>query len=539
MPVDRYQNSTNYVHPQESNLLDVHKAMQYNDNGEPELRVNASGITLSGDVNIGDVTVTGTVAVSNFPSSFEVNQGTTPWTITGTVEVNNFPQTVQVTQGTDPWNITGTVNIGTVPEVEIKNDLDNPIPVSANTATNSESNPLWVRGTSDTSFFDPTQSDAFGRLRVSNPLTLWDSFHRYQDNGKISIYTTGTSTSTHDAYSSSILMTVGTTQGDACYRESLRVFAYQPGKSLLIFQTFTMDPGKAGLRQRIGYFDTDNGLYLENDQGTLYFVRRSSSSGSIQETRIIQTDWNINTIPQLDISKSQILWWDIEWLGVGSVRCGFVINGQLIHCHTFHHANTNTSTYMGTAILPVRAEIENVSDTDSSSTYRQICTSVISEGGYNLTGRPFSIGHELTAPYDIATQNTNYPIFSIRLKNNRKGALAMVKAFSIAVGGNVNYKYMILTGGKTTGGSWVDAGANSSIEYNLTPATYTATNIVDWGYIINSNQSSSAPLAQETPFKYQLERNTFTGECYEFIIVLSASTGNQDAWVSVLWEEIT
>lgn len=40
MPVDRYQNSTDYQHPQESNLLDVHKAMDYDGGGKPVLRTS-------------------------------------------------------------------------------------------------------------------------------------------------------------------------------------------------------------------------------------------------------------------------------------------------------------------------------------------------------------------------------------------------------------------------------------------------------------------------------------------------------------------
>ncbi len=44
MAVDRYQNSTNYVHPQESNLLNAHKAMEYDFNGQPVLRTDLSGI---------------------------------------------------------------------------------------------------------------------------------------------------------------------------------------------------------------------------------------------------------------------------------------------------------------------------------------------------------------------------------------------------------------------------------------------------------------------------------------------------------------
>ncbi len=42
MSVDRYLNSTDYVHPQESNLLNIHKAMQYNTDGQPELRITNS-----------------------------------------------------------------------------------------------------------------------------------------------------------------------------------------------------------------------------------------------------------------------------------------------------------------------------------------------------------------------------------------------------------------------------------------------------------------------------------------------------------------
>ena len=121
---------------------------------------------------------------------------------------------------------------------EIKNDVGNPIPVSKNTSVNAETNPLWVRGTSDTSFFDPMQTDAFGRLRVANPVTLFDSQHRYQDNGRINQYTSGTASSTHDANSSTIACTIGSASGDKIYRESTKVFAYQPGKSLQTLQTF-------------------------------------------------------------------------------------------------------------------------------------------------------------------------------------------------------------------------------------------------------------------------------------------------------------
>jgi len=62
-----------------------------------------------------------------------------------------------------------------------------------------------------------------------------------------------------------------------------------------------------------------------------------------------------------------------EWLGVGSVRCGFIINGEYIVCHTFTNANEITNVYMTTAILPVRYEI--VTSSALAASMKSICSS--------------------------------------------------------------------------------------------------------------------------------------------------------------------
>ena len=123
---------------------------------------------------------------------------------------------------------------------EIKNDVGNPIPVSKDTSTNSDTNPIFVKGTSDSSFFAPTQSDAFGRLRVSNPFTLFDGSLRFSDNAfKWDQVDTGAGTSTFLPNESSILM--ATTGAGSAIRQSKQVFSYQPGKSLLSMLTFAMN----------------------------------------------------------------------------------------------------------------------------------------------------------------------------------------------------------------------------------------------------------------------------------------------------------
>lgn len=433
------------------------------------------------------------------------------------------------------------------------------LPNSTNYEHSHESNILDLHNAMDynslgqpvlrtTSGASPTSNDAFGRLRVSNPYTLFESFHRFQDNGKIGSLTAGGATSVHDASSSSIVNTVTGTSGSKVIRESIRVFAYQPGKSLQILETFVLAPPQTGLRQRYGYFDVDNGIYLEQDGDTYYLVRRSSSSGSLDNFRVAQSDWNIDPLDGtgvstkvIDFTKAQIFNIDIEWLGVGSVRCGFVINGEFVLAHIFHHSNIIANTYMGTACLPVRAEIENTATNNISSSLRVICATVISEGGFELRGRARSVGHEIAAPRTNTNQQTGYiPVLSIRLKANRLGAIVVPKNFSIAPTIAKNYSYRLLSGAVTSGGEWFSAGDDSSVEYNLTATSITNGTILEQGYIIATNQSGTAVALQDYPFKFQLERNTLTTPPtrYEFVIAI-ACTDAGGTVSSINWEETT
>lgn len=400
--------------------------------------------------------------------------------------------------------------------------------------------------------------DAFGRLRSSQPFTLFDSFHRYQDNSKITEFTANGGTSAFNSNAGCVDMTVNGTSGSLVYRESSRVFSYQPGKSLLVLQTFCFSPGTVGLRQRIGYFDTASGFYLELAGTTVSLVRRSSVTGILQETRVNQVNWNMDTLGAgslnpsgitLNITRTQILFTEIEWLGVGSVRMGFVIDGAFVPVHQFNHANTastatsdTTLPYMITACLPVRAELENTAITGISQSLRLICTSIQSEGGYELRGRSLSVGHDINTHYELTTQFVTYPVLSIRLRTTRLGAIVIPKNFSLAVGSAANYRFSIVSGGVTSGGAgWVDANTqNSSVQYRLDATTITGGTPLEIGYVTASNQASVSPSLSDYPFKYQLERNSFTSTPYEFTICCSTDVNTKPkVWASVNWDETT
>jgi hypothetical protein len=391
-------------------------------------------------------------------------------------------------------------------------------------------------------------TDAFGRIRTSSPLTLFDSSHRYRDNGLWSTATATGGTSTFDASAGLVNLAVTTASGSSVIRETTKCFSYQPGKSLLVMSTFTLNAAKTNLRQRIGYYGAANGMYLELDNTTLSFVERSSSSGSLLETRVAQSDWNIDPLNgtgpsnlTLDLTKAQILWMDIEWLGLGTVRMGFVINGKFIHCHSFHHANIITSTYITTASLPLRYEITNTAATASASTLKQVCSTVLSEGGYELRGLQQAIGTPINTPTSLATIGTYYPIVSLRLKSTTLDAIVILTAISLlGVTTNTNYNWRVVASPTTTGGTWVSAGANSSVDYNITGTSTAGGRILAQGYFSASSQSSpTIDILKEALFKFQLERDGLTSTPFELSLVMTGSTTTCSVHASMDWEEIS
>jgi hypothetical protein len=391
-----------------------------------------------------------------------------------------------------------------------------------------------------------TATDAFGRLRTSTPLTLFDSSHRYKDNG-LWTTTSGTgATTSFDSNAGLVTLNTTTTSGSEIIRETTKCFSYQPGKSLLVMSTFVMNTAKTNLRQRVGYYGASNGMFLEQDGTTISFVERSAVTGSVVETKVGKAAWNIDPMDgsgpsgyTLDLTKAQILWMDIEWLGLGTVRLGFIINGEFVHCHSFHHANLVTTTYITTASLPLRYEITNTGTTASTSVLKQICSTVLSEGGYELRGLQQAIGTTITAPYSLTTAGTFYPVISLRLKTAALDAIVILTAISVLGITSANYLWRIVATATTTGGTWVPL-TDSSVEYNLTGTATTGGRILAQGYFSSTNQSTTQiDVLKEALFRFQLERDGLTNTPYELSLILTASANTSTVHASMDWEVIS
>jgi hypothetical protein len=477
------------------------------------------------------------------------------------------PDPLPVTLGSETITITGDVNVGT--SVGINNTEENAanthiasvgtsgvlttpyLPVGGTVGVTQSTSP-WIIGGAITALDDPTATDAFGRKRVSNPFTLFDSSFRYGDNpAKWDTALSGTSATTFLPNESTMSLSVGSANGDSVVRETKRVFNYQPGKSLLVMNTFVMNTAKTNLRQRVGFFGAQNGIYFELAGSTKNLVIRKYTSGVVDDTseKIAQANWNGDRLNgaggannasgiELDATKSQIFWMDVEWLGVGSVRCGFVIDGRFIVCHTFHHANLFGAVYMSTAMLPVRYEIVNTGETGSASAMRQICSTVISEGGYAATSRSRSAATTLTGP--TISQTLWTPLISIRLKSTRLDAVVYPARLEVFGRQSNPYKWGVWVGGtlsNNTSLAWIDPGADSGVEYNLNATAITGGTLIDQGIFVGNaigGPTTAKPVGQTQDV--QLGR-LLNGTAEIFTVAAIATSNNDTATCSLVWEE--
>lgn len=356
-----------------------------------------------------------------------------------------------------------------------------------------------------------TNVDAFGRLRVSQPYTLFDSQNRYAADNQFDVATTGTGTTTYLPNEAAVKMEVTAGGVGSVTRQSYRSFPYQPGKGLLVLATFVMDGNQSlNLTQRVGYYNDQNGVFFQRVDGTYSFVLRSYVTGTASDARTVnQDDWNGDKLDgtgasgyTLDPSKAQILWMDFEWLGVGSVRCGFIINGQYIVCHTFNNANEITNVYMTTAILPVRYEIKTVTSAVAAS-MKAICCSVVSEGGFEQT----SIDHVARRTTILGTIGTTFlPLVSIRLASGRTGAVVLPNRVQVLPTTSQNYEVALIKNPTLTGATWAaTVPSDTNVEFDVAATATTGGTIVQTDYVTTSSSGGTGATSFANAYNFDLQ----------------------------------
>ena len=297
--------------------------------------------------------------------------------------------------------------------------------------------------------------DAFGRQRVSEPHTVWESklLHDAAPLLWDDQETTGGGTATaHSTALARVRLSVSSGTAGARVRQTFRRFNYQSGKSQLMMATYVMDKGVTGVTKRVGLFDDNNGFYVEQSGSSFGFGIRSNISGTMTEKFISINDWSIKVGTPVSLGQqldtiisptfNNIFILDYEWLGTGTVRFGFVIDGQIQYFHQEQHANLTTGVYISTPNLPVRYEIIADGTNSSAAFLDQICNTVITEGGFEETGVVRSLMLETSKD---ATQSTSmYPVTGIRLKPARLDAGVIIESAELLGEDTGNYNWYLL-----------------------------------------------------------------------------------------------
>ena len=376
--------------------------------------------------------------------------------------------------------------------------------------------------------------DAFGRQRFSQPFTLFDSMLRYSKRTDLwdeAVVSSGTTNYLTNESSLELKTTVAS--GDTVVRRSRRKFPYQPGKSLMIMASFVGNAPIAGLVQEVGYFDDDNGIILRASGTSVQFVIRSSSTGTIQENVVNQEQWNIDTFATLDFTKANIFVTDLEWLGVGRVRCGFVIDGEIRYCHEFNHSNSIDKVYMTSAILPASYRLHNSSAIASPAVLKQICTSVVSEGGYQPTGPIYIAGRGAASFTDISSETM---VAAIRMASGRTDNVIIPAQIDASIGGkpadNLVGQWRLRLN-PTISGTWLSADNGRGNVQTMSSGTFSGGTVVGAGLVASR---SSIEFDPESGLALSLGQ-TITGTSDIIILTLQCSS-SEKATGLIGWREV-
>lgn len=400
-----------------------------------------------------------------------------------------------------------------------------------------------------TVFSDSSALDAFKRVRVSNPVNEFTSEFQYNLHPLYYEELTATNgTVAHKPDFSAAQLDVTTDDGSMAGVQSYEYFRYQPGKSLMIAQTFIMPERQAGTTMQAGYFDDDNGFFFEIKGTDVRMVRRTKTSGTVVDNGVSQADWNFDRMDgtgpsgkTLDFTKTQQLRIDLQWLSNGRVRMCWDVNGAVVLAHEFLIANILDVPSTVTANLPVRWLMTNTAAVSSAKTMYAICVSVATEGGDQTElGHPFGFGNGVTTRSATATP---LPVVSIRpataLNSITNRVKVRVESISLITSKDIFWQ-IIYKPSSITGASWQSPAAHSSVQTDIAGTAISGGVVIHHGYAAGATgQASGAgrvPFTSKLPFA--LDKAGTNQSRSLSLVCTRIGVSDSDVSVSFNWTEV-
>ena len=417
--------------------------------------------------------------------------------------------------------------------------------------SNSDDLQIFVHLDEDVTFKYSTDNlDAFGAMMVNTPIVTFDSsleFGADYDSWEY-ITTTGGSYS-YSTFSSTIDLIVGPTAGSSVIREQHGYNYYIPGIASTALMTGVFGASAANVTKRMGVYNDNNGFYFEQENGVLFVCLRSYSSGIVVTQRFTQSSWNVDRMDgsnsvnnqsgiTLNPSNAQILFFDYQWLGVGRVRYGFIIDGIKYLVHEILNANNISTTYMGNPSLPFRYEVFTTGNIGGTSTLKSICASFQSNNNDIPLSRSFSVSNGATSK--TINSGTRTSLISLRLssllegRNNRTKIL--LENIDIITTSNVTtFVEVVLQrsnkGESNLGGSPTWASVNNSVaEFSVNGTTVTGGSVLWSGYVNSSTRVTQVEINTRLDFL----ANNWDCSQSDYLHIVCTPIGNNAAMLGAI-----
>lgn len=397
---------------------------------------------------------------------------------------------------------------------------------------------------------DSQSMDAGGRWRVSSPQTIFDSKQIFDNEPLLwdeELVLGSGITASHSIDSANTRIVSTDNVAGHFIRQTFMRFNYQPGKSQLVLLSGVIQSGGGGpgVFRGLGLSDDQNGMFFADREGIINVGLRTNASGTPVDSLIPQSEWNLDRMNGsgasgviADFSKAQIFVIDFEWLGVGRVRMGLVIDGITVYVHQFVHANIASSVYMSAPNLPIRCELITTGASPATS-IELICATVMSEGGNDDIGLLRYASTE-NVDIDAMTPNVIYSVLGIRLKFDHIAATVNIVKSSISeLKGAKNLEWMLVLNPTIAGTpAWTDQ-TNSSLQTFVAVAANTITGgtIIDGGYFSSDKKGGSGSEDIKNGLRLGA---AIDGTVDEIVLVVRPINGSMNSEVvgSITWREV-
>ena len=393
---------------------------------------------------------------------------------------------------------------------------------------------------------DSNQTDNLQRLRVSEGnIIYYASFQNSTQAINTRNSVTGSATVTASTANSAIRLTCTTSSSDSAILQSMPYLPYMVGRSIFFTFGVTLGAKKTNVRQRIGYFDANDGMFFEQTGTDLAIVTRTSASGSAVDTRVLQANWNLDKLDGtgssgFTLDTSKYVSYVIDFISGGRVRFGVLIGGIVIYCHQVFAGNLSSTPICRTFVLPLRVELTNTGTAASTTTLDLMSFSGERESSEPLqTSIQFSASRGTTS---ISATGTTKPLISIRPKTTFNGItnrVPILPVSNLVLAGSQNTLVSVVLNPTLTGAAFASVDTNSAVEADTTATAVSGGTIIYQYYVgANTGLLSVTSGTTGTNLNTILLGLNIAGSTADILTVTVTSTaGGSNTFGSITWQE--